>query len=86
MRHRALCHCTFLSSAVFNMFYVTVQFTNSISSYFKLINLTMPNPSKELCSFLVPYTPTIQQTAFSVRELILETTPKVYELVWDNDK
>ena len=26
-----LCHCTFLSSAVFNMFHVTVQLNNSIA-------------------------------------------------------
>ena len=34
MRNCALCHCTFLSSAVFNMFHVTVQLTNSIYKSF----------------------------------------------------
>lgn len=44
----------------------------------------MQKPSADLLSFLSPYPKIVQDSALKIRQLIIETTPQVYELVWDN--
>lgn len=46
--------------------------------------MMVATPSKEFLSFLSPYPKKVQELALSIRTLILETTPTVYELIWDN--
>lgn len=44
----------------------------------------MSKATKELLTFLEPYPDMVQNTALAIRALILQTTPNVYELIWDN--
>ena len=73
MRHRALCHCTFMSFAVFNMFHVTVQLTNSILViYTVLLNNNcftnyMRLSKSSIVQIIPDFTPTVHFRIFHLR-------------------